>query len=226
MKRLLFTLFFSISLGFSQNELVIEISNAEYKITQPYVRLDITITNNSKNSLFIIHPRNYFFENHHDKRNQLSFYGLTTAPYSLEINANKECGIKDIDFQRTTKIEDQKKLISQLIEILPGTSKKFEKINVECSDRDFCKKVNYEIQLTYSPSIYILKDEIIKKFDEKDYSTNLEETKELLKILEYEDKTEEEKNKKIEQLVSFIPKIKQINNKKFISNKIIAKSIK
>ena len=57
---LLFTFFTLVAFG--QNELSFDITKAEYKSDEQYLKIDLIVKNNTDSIVFFIRPKNYFFE--------------------------------------------------------------------------------------------------------------------------------------------------------------------
>ena len=169
MKKIkLFLLFTFITLvTFGQNELSFDITKAEYKSDEQYLKIDLIVKNNTDSIVFFIKPKNYFFDKHYDKRNQLGFHGLKVAPYNLKITSNKKCKLNDEGYAQIMQDNDQTHLKSEMVELNPKESKTYKNIKIERFDGNFCKKREYKIQLNYKHNVQIMDNKLVTEIKEK-----------------------------------------------------------
>ena len=230
MKKIkLFVIFSFLSLlTFGQSELSFNIVKAEYKANEQYLKIDLIVKNNTDSTAFFIKPKNYFFDKHYDKRNQLGFHGLNIAPYNLKITSNKKCKTNNEGYVQPMQDNDQTHLKSEMVEIKPNESKTYKNIKIERFDGNFCKKREYKIQLNYKHNVQIMDNKLVTEIKEK-YDLIKKETKELNFILYYNASsyrsTEKDNFKKLNEFLKKIPKMKTLNNKEFSSNSILATEV-
>ena len=231
MKKNLFTtvLFLVTFYLFGQNEISLEITNATYKAKETKLVLNISITNNTDSLVYIISPKNYFFNKHFDQKNKLGSNGLDKAPFVLDITSNKKCKIENEDYSKVDLETIAFHILSSIIEIKPNESKLFENIEIERYDGEFCSKRKYEIKVVYKPQINLTGSEFINDLYTKSELIS-KETKKLNKLLYYNlgsyRSIEKDNFKKLNEFLIKVPKIESLNNKVFESNTIKAIEIK
>lgn len=228
MKTLITLILLTITLGMnSQHEISIEINAAKYKVETSSFYLDLSIKNHTDSTIYIITPKNVFFENHYDESNLAGAYGLNELPYKLSISTNKKCNLKKEEKDIVSRIEDPSLIYDQMIAIKPQEVKVFNTIKLDISSASFCKDMDYKIAVSYKPVVYEIDKERIDQFKEKKQSIK-EDTRELNKLL-YKDLRSyvgyHDQFKKLEQLVDNLPSTIALNNKTFESKKTTAQPI-
>ncbi|MDE0535731.1 hypothetical protein [Tenacibaculum sp. L6] len=226
MKKTLTTFLLLVTIySFGQGEVSIEITKANYKSKESKLTLDISFKNNTDSLIYIISPKNYFFDKHLDRNNELNSNGLYAYPFKLEITSNKKCKIDNEPYEQVMANERPSRLFSKLVELKPNESKLFENIEINRFDGDFCSKREYKISVVYKPYINPFEEEFIEDLKTQ-YELVTKQTKELNGVLYYSlgeyRSTENDNFIKLKDFLYKVPKMKTLNDKTFKSNTITA----
>ena len=229
MKKTLTTFLLLVTIySFGQSEVSIEIIKANYKSKENKLTLDISFKNNTDSLIYIISPKNYFFDKHLDRNNELNSNGLYKYPFKIEITPNKKCKTENEPYEQVMANEKPSRLFSKLIELKPSESKLFENIEINRFDGYFCSKREYKISIVYEPYINPFEDEFLNDLKTQ-YELVTKQTKKLNGILYYSlgsyRSIEKDNFIKLKDSLHKASKMKDLNDKNFKSNTIIATEI-